>query len=56
MKPISNTQYIYTLPAAIQLQIEAELHALNVSNEDIQLAMNSRLCDLTDTIDINVIQ
>ena len=48
-----NTQYIHTLPAATQLQIKSQLISIGLTNDDIQIAMNSRLCDLSDTINLN---
>lgn len=44
--------YICTLPKGIQESIRQELIDLNLSTEDVNNAMDSRLCDLSDTIDI----
>jgi hypothetical protein len=44
--------YIQTLPEDIQAYILNELTKLNLSSDDIDNAMNSRLCDLEDTINI----
>lgn len=47
------TMYINQLPNTIQEDILKELSILGFSTEDIDNAMNSRLCDLSDTININ---
>lgn len=47
------TNYINTLSEEIQSQIKADLQSLELGSTDVELAMNSRLCDLEDTIDIN---
>lgn len=46
------TTYISLLSNDIQEAIERELRQLGLDDEDIELAMSSRLCDLEDTIDI----
>lgn len=50
---MSITDYIYTLPSSIQDSIKAELYNISLNHTDIEIAMNSRLCDLSDTININ---
>lgn len=47
------TNYINTLSEEVQSQIKVDLQSLELDNSDIERAMNSRLCDLEDTIDIN---
>lgn len=46
--------YIDELPCSIQNSIINDLTALGLSNEDIQLAMQSKIHDLADTINIKV--
>lgn len=46
------TTYIAQLPAEAQNGIKRELEELGLNEEDINNAMDSRLCDLEDTIDI----
>lgn len=53
MKPFNLTQYITQLPPETQQSILSDLTKLNLTPEDIDNAMNSRLCDLSDTIDIS---
>ena len=48
----SGTTYVNQLPAAIRLQIEAELRRVDITGEDFENALCSRLVDLEDTIDI----
>lgn len=50
---MSITTYICTLSKDIQDSIHAALTDQGLQHDDIALAMNSRLCDLTDTININ---
>jgi SOS response regulatory protein OraA/RecX len=45
--------FIRTLSEEIQTKIKAELIQLGLDNEDIENAMDSRLSDLADTININ---
>jgi hypothetical protein len=47
------TQYVRTLPQETQESIEKDLKAQQLNKEDIEAAMDSRLCDLSDTININ---
>jgi hypothetical protein len=47
------TTYINQLQQATQEEIKKELQSLNLDTQDIENALNSRLCDLEDTIDIN---
>ena len=51
-KNYSVTTYVNQLPAAIQLQIKAELIKVGITGEDFENALCSRLVDLEDTIDI----
>lgn len=45
--------YICTYPSDVQKAIQTELEALEeLSKEDVERAMSSRLVDLEDTIDI----
>ena len=46
------TQYIGLLPEELQRNIIAALQAKNLDDELIEDAMNSRLCDLENTIDL----
>lgn len=45
-------KYLSQLDSNVMNAIIQELINLGLSNEDIKLAMNSRLIDLEDTIDI----
>jgi SOS response regulatory protein OraA/RecX len=45
--------FIRTLNEEIQTEIKAELIQLGLDNEDIENALDSRLSDLADTININ---
>ncbi|MDF2950575.1 MAG: hypothetical protein K0S18_158 [Anaerocolumna sp.] len=47
------TQYISTLSQEIQSQIKADLQSIGLNAQDIEIAMNSRLSDLEDTINIS---
>ena len=49
---IMRTAYICTLDGKIQSAIRNDLTELGLCAEDISRAMDSRLCDLEDTIDI----
>lgn len=49
---IMRTAYICTLDGKIQSAIKNDLTELGLCAEDISRAMDSRLCDLEDTIDI----
>lgn len=46
------TMRISSLSNDIQEAIERDLRQLGLDDEDIEIAMSSRLCDLEDTIDI----
>jgi len=50
---MNKTTYICQLPSSIQDTIKQELINLDLSHEDIEDALSSRLCDLEDTININ---
>lgn len=43
--------YVCTLPETTQLSIIATLKSKGISQLDIERAMNSRLCDLSDALD-----
>ena len=47
------TTFIILLPEVTRQSIYSDLLQLNLTDEDLDNAMNSRLCDLSDTIDIN---
>lgn len=49
---MNKTIYVVLLPSKIQEEIYEELKRLGLSQEDIQNAMDSRLSDLEDTINI----
>jgi len=51
---MKKTSYIRTLSEADRISIENELKVIGIDKEKIELAMNSRLCDLEDTIDIGL--
>ncbi len=44
--------YIATLRVDIQIEIARRLRAVGINGDDFERAMNSRLCDLIDTIEI----
>jgi len=46
------TRYIWTLTAEEQQAIYAALLMAGIEGEDLELAMDGRICDLEDTIDI----
>lgn len=46
------TNYITTLSEDTQNEIRSDLQSQGYGNSDIETAMNSRLTDLEDTIDI----
>ena len=50
---LSLTVHIATLPSAQQARIRDELERAGLSHEDVERAMNSRLCDLEDTINMS---
>lgn len=47
------TTFIELLSYEIRQLVYLDLLSLELSNEDIEIAMSSRLCDLEDTIDIS---
>lgn len=47
------TTFVCCLDGETQKSIRRDLENLGLCTEDIALAMNSRLCDLEDTIDID---
>lgn len=49
---MKKTTFICQLSERTQKEIENELIDLGLSSEDVQNALDSRLCDLSDTIDI----
>ena len=49
---MSNT-FIELLPGVTRQAVYPELLQLGLCDEDLDNAMNSRLCDLSDAIDIN---
>ncbi|WP_165769060.1 hypothetical protein [Virgibacillus profundi] len=51
---MNKTNYIFQLSEQTQKEITTELKQVfgKDDNENIQLALDSRLCDLSDTIDI----
>lgn len=46
------TRYIFELTQLEQFVISIRLHRAGVWGEEHELAMNGRICDLEDTIDI----
>ena len=46
------TEYIWLLPSDEQAEILTALILAGIEGEDLELAMDGRLCDLEDTIDI----
>lgn len=46
------TRYIWTLPQQVQQEIYIALLMAGVEGEDVERAMDGRVCDLEDTIDI----
>ena len=46
------TRFVWELPAHVQREILSALVEAGIEPHDIERAMNSRLCDLEDTIDI----
>jgi len=50
---MNKTTFVHQLPEAIHQSILSDLKSIKLSNEDLADAMNSRLCDLEDTININ---
>ena len=51
---MNKTIFICQLPQATQDAIRRELVNAGLSFEDIEIAMDSRICDLSDTITIEV--
>lgn len=52
---MDKTTYICTLPRIQQMLIKFALFDAGLSDEDAERGMNSRLCDLEDTIDIDAL-
>ena len=50
---MEKTAFICTLSEDVQNAILLDLEKLNLSEEDVRLAMDGRLCDLEDTMDIS---
>lgn len=46
------TAFIVTLKTELQRQIRDELIKKGLASDDVEKAMNSRLCDLENTIDV----
>lgn len=46
------TTFIWFLDDNVKAEIEKDLRATGISEEDVQRGLDSRLCDLEDTIDI----
>ena len=46
------TRYIWTMPTGEQCEIMHALMLAGVEGDDLERAMDSRLCDLEDTIEI----
>jgi len=49
---MSRTAYICTLPRDVQEKVARALVLAGIGGDDFARAMNSRLCDLEDTIDV----
>lgn len=47
------TRYIWSLTQEEQAVIYTALLLAGIEGEDLELAMNGRICDLEDTIDIS---
>ena len=47
------TEYIWTLPVEDQADLLVELVFAGVEGEDLDKAMDGRVCDLEDTIDVS---
>ena len=47
---MTNSQYVSALAPAARMYVRAALMAADVCGEDLSNAMDSRLCDLTDTL------
>lgn len=45
-------RYIFTMSHEEQAQIIEALHIAGIDGEDLERAMNGRICDLEDTINI----
>lgn len=52
---MDKTRYVCTLPGIEQKLIELALLDAGLSDEDAERGMNSRICDLEDTIDIDAL-
>lgn len=53
LEPLRESVYVAELPEKIQDKIKSKLVKKGLSGEDIELAMNSKVNDLSDTIDIS---
>lgn len=53
MSNLNKTIYISQLPTKVQVAIKKELKAGGIKGELLNDAMNGRLCDLEDTINIH---
>ena len=49
---MKSTMYISTMSITTQNSIQADLQSIGLGIDDVSTAMNSRLCDLEDTINI----
>ena len=50
VKAMSKTDFICTLSTKDQLAIKQKLESAGLDSAEIEVAMNSRLCDIEDTI------
>ena len=48
----TKTTYICTLTTADQNRMRQQLENIGLSDEDIEIAMDGRICDLEDTIEL----
>lgn len=46
------TKFIWTLPQDVQCEIRHALILAGIEGEDVERAMDSRLCDLEDAINV----
>lgn len=53
---MNKTIYICQLPKKYQTRIRQILTEKGINKQDIETALNSRLCDLEDTINIEEVQ
>lgn len=52
-KGLNKTDFVCSFPSDVQKSILSELQDLPLTKREIEDIMDSRLCDLEDTIDIN---